>query len=151
MKSGLHLLLVGVNQQLWNLGERVLRWGSGPSARPVPAAPPRSMLFGQLLSEERLAESIRGYPSSNFVIEKPYQAWASAHLLGSIPLLELPLPSRVCDFFLVRPFDVYGLPMSFCLLRRFVGEVDVPNPHLILTWKREERVPPLLTRRHPLL
>ena len=100
-KSGLRLLLAGVNQRLWYLGERVLRWGFGPSGRPVPAAPPRSMFFGQSLVGEKLAEALRGFPASDFTIDKPYQPWASAHLLGSLPLLELPLPSRVCGFFLV--------------------------------------------------
>ena len=100
-KSGLRLLLAGVNQRLWYLGERVLRWGLGPSARPVPTAPPCSMFFGQRLDGERLVAAIQGFPASEFTIDKPYQPWASAHLLGSLPLLELPLPSRVCGFFLV--------------------------------------------------
>ena len=57
-KSGLRLLLSGVNQRLWYLGERVLRWGLGPSARPVPAAPTRSMFFCQSLGGEKLVEAL---------------------------------------------------------------------------------------------
>ena len=101
VKSGLRLLLARVNQRLWYLGERVLRWGLGPSAQPVPAATPRSMFFGQSLGGEKLAEALQGFPASDFTIDKPYQLWASTHLLGSLPLLELPLPSRVRGFFLV--------------------------------------------------
>ena len=103
--SGLRLLLVGINQRLWYLGERVMYWSLGPLARQVLAAPPRSMFFGQELKGEKLAAAIKGFPALECSAERPYQPWASAHLLGSLPLLELPLPSRVCDF------SSYGLPV----------------------------------------
>ena len=80
MKSGLRLLLVGVNQRLWYLGERVLSWNLGPSSPQVPALPPCSIFLGQRLKEEKLSVAISGFPAIEFTVDKPYVDTTFLHL-----------------------------------------------------------------------
>ena len=96
-----------------------------------------------------MAAALQGFPASEFTIDKPYQLWASAHLLGSLPLLELPLPSRVRGFPLCMTFGFLWFTDEFLFITQVRRRGRRAQPHLILTWRGEERVPPILAGRHP--
>ena len=108
------------------------------------------MFFSQQLKGEKLAAAIDGFSALEFSADKPYSLWARSHLLGPLPLLELPLPSWVHDPSLHGFLVLCGSLTGFCLLRRLVGEVVVSNPLILPILKRTGRNLSLSTHRRPL-
>ena len=56
------ILLSGLGEKVWFLGERVHRWWDGPFFRRVPMAPPGDMFWGSELVGDELAIAERGFP-----------------------------------------------------------------------------------------
>ena len=56
------ILLPGLIDKVWYLGERVHRWWDRPCLRRVPIAPPHDMYWGCELVGEELDGAERGYP-----------------------------------------------------------------------------------------
>ena len=56
------ILLPGLGDRVWFLGERVYRWCDGPFFRRVPMAPPGDMFWGNELVGDELDVAERGFP-----------------------------------------------------------------------------------------
>ena len=56
------ILLSGLGDKVWFLGERVHRWWDGPFPSRVPVAPPGDMFWGSELVGDELDIAERGFP-----------------------------------------------------------------------------------------
>ena len=56
------ILLPGLGERVWFLGERVYRWWDGPFFRKVLMAPPTDMFWGSELVGDELSAAERGFP-----------------------------------------------------------------------------------------
>ena len=65
------ILLPGLVDKIWYLGEWVHRWWDGPFMRRVLIAPPRDIFWGRELVGEELNGAKRGYPFEDF-LEGPH-------------------------------------------------------------------------------
>ena len=61
------ILLPGLIDKVWYLGEWVYHWWDGPCLRRFPIAPPCDMFWGRELIGEELAEAERGYLSEGLL------------------------------------------------------------------------------------
>ena len=61
------ILLSGLGDKVWFLGERVHHWWDGPFLRRVPVAPPSDMFWGSELVGDELSAAERGFPIGDFL------------------------------------------------------------------------------------
>ena len=83
------ILLVGPFQRVFFLGERTLRWSSGPARRHVPLDPPAAMLWTHELMDNDLFRALHGSPADQYVLARQHGAYRThirEKLLGQLPL-----------------------------------------------------------------
>ena len=64
------ILLVGPFQRVFFLGERTLRWSSGPVRRHVPLEPPAAMLWTHELMDDDLTRALRGSSADSYILAR---------------------------------------------------------------------------------
>ena len=83
------ILLVGPFQRVFFLGERILRWSSGPVRRHVPLDPPAAMLWTHELMDDDLSRAVHESPADQYVLARQHGAYRThvrEKLLGQVAL-----------------------------------------------------------------